>query len=147
MITAEFSICSAVWEALSPISSLCRYKTSQCFSAIFMAYINVLVRNDLKNSMQSCRADVEHFKVAITMGVLSWGQASRWVLECVCGNICKAVTSDSLQLSLSASPDIMTIHRQKTAGNLQHDQIIYLTPLRRGSSLMFSRNRFYTHLQ
>lgn len=109
MITAEFSICSAVWEAFLPIISLCWYKSSQCFSAIFMAYINVLAQNGLKNSTHSCRADVEHLKVAITLWVLSRGQASRWVLECVCGNICTAVTSDSLQLSLSASPDIMTI--------------------------------------
>lgn len=131
MITAEFSIFSAVWEAFSPIISLWWNKTSQCFSAIFMTYINVLVQNGLKNSTHSCRADVERFKVAITLRVLSWGQASRWVLECVCGDICTAVTSDSLQLSLSASPDIVIICESPTWPN----------PLLNSSQdLMFSRN-------
>lgn len=112
-------------------SSHCADIKPLCFSAIFMAYINVLAQNGLKNSTHSRRADVEHFKVAITLWVLSRGQASRWVLECVCGNICTAVTSDSLQLSLSASPDIMIIWESPTWPN----------PLLNSSQgLMFSRN-------
>lgn len=62
---AEFSICSAVWEVLFPIISLCLYKTSQCayFSEIFMACINVLAQNGLKTA---------HIHARLTWITLKW---------------------------------------------------------------------------
>ncbi len=132
------SICSAVWEALSPIRSLCWYKTSQCFSAIFMAYITVLVRNALKNSTQSCRAT---WSTLYLWPLLLWESFHevRHPDECWSVSVVTSAKQSHQTLSSCLCLPVLTVW---LFTDRRRDQIIYLTPLRRGSSLMLNRNHF-----
>lgn len=143
MIMAEFSICSAVWEVLFPIISLCLYKSSQCFSAIFMTFIKVLAQNGLKTA---------RIRARLTCITLKWPILRESFHKVRRPDECWSVSVvTSAQQSYHTLSTAVTVYQswhydytQNTAGNLQHGQIIYSTPLICGTNLMFSRNHFYT---